>query len=187
MNWKRFSLQLGCLVLTCAFSSFSFRAEAQNDRLPRRNKSLPADATRCDVSIPIRIELAPLNEPEVGKVAKFQVKIESLLDPDLVEDMRVEYELPSQLRLEADNQAAPAVLLKSGRSQFEMGVRIPDESRYAIRARLVVRLTNGKTIGQTAIRWVDLGDEDPPEGMIGRIVNADGTGIRVYPGVTVRN
>jgi Flp pilus assembly protein CpaB len=63
---------------------------------------------------------------------------------------------------------------------------VPDESRYAIRARLIVHLTNGKTISQTAIRWIDLGAEDPPEGMIGRIVNPDGTAIRVYQGETVR-
>ena len=80
----------------------------------------------------------------------------------------------------------PQGLAKSGRSRLEFAVTVPDESRYSIRARLIVRLTNGKTISQTAVRWIDLGAEDPPEGMIGRIVDSDGVGIRVYQGITVR-
>jgi hypothetical protein len=56
-----------------------------------------------------------------------------------------------------------------------------------IRARYVVELKNGSRIAQTAVRWVNLGDEDVPEGMIWRIQNPDGTGVRVYRGVTTKN
>jgi hypothetical protein len=85
-----------------------------------------------------------------------------------------------------DDARGTQILAKSGRSHLEFGVIVPDESRYSIHARLIVRLTNGKTISQTAVRWIDLGAEDPPEGMIGRIVDPDGAAIRVYQGVTVR-
>ena len=142
--------------------------------------------TRCDVSLPIRVELVPENEPHVGQAARFRVEVDSNLDPDQVVDMRVEYETPPKLQMQNELSGEPQILAKSGRSQLRCSVMVPDESRYSIRARLVVRLTNGKSISQTAIRWIDLGAEDPPEGMIGRIVNPDGTAIRVYQGATVR-
>jgi len=142
--------------------------------------------THCDPSLPIRIELIPLSEPRLGQPARFRVEVQSDLDPDLVQDARVEYELPDRVQMVDDARREPRFVTKSGPSRLEFGVIVPDEARYSIRARLIVRLANGETISQTAVRWIDLGAEDPPEGMIGRIVDPDGVGIRVYQGLTVR-
>jgi hypothetical protein len=78
------------------------------------------------------------------------------------------------------------VIRRDRRGESRMALIIPDGARYQIRARIVVELRNGKTISQTAVRWIDLGEEDPPEGMLRRIVDPDGSGIRVYQGTTVR-
>ena len=68
-----------------------------------------------------------------------------------------------------------------------MDLVFPREDRYEIRARLVLELADGKTIAQTAVRYVELGAARPPEGMIGRIVDSNGNGVRVYQGVAVRD
>jgi hypothetical protein len=167
------------LLVLLAFVPFCFRVHALGE-------SPEARRTHCDLSLPIRVELVPLSEPRVRQAARFRVEVESDLDPDLVQDARVEYELPDRVRMLDDARREPQGLAKSGPSRLEFAVIVPDESRYSIRARLIVRLTNGRTISQTAVRWIDLGAEDPPEGMIGRIVDPDGVGIRVYQGVTVR-
>jgi hypothetical protein len=177
------SKRLAATLVLLASVSLGIRAEGQRESAFAQAE---AGRTRCDPSLPIRIELIPSSEPHVGQTARFRVEVESDLDPDLVQDMRVQYELPDRVRMFDDSRSEPRTLAKSGRSRLELGVIVPDESRYSIRARLIVRLTNGKTISQTAIRWIDLGAEDPPEGMIGRNVDADGVGIRVYQGTTVR-
>ena len=167
------------LLVLLAFVPLCFRVHALGE-------SPEAGRTHCDLSLPIHVELVPLSEPHVGQAARFRVEVESNLDPDLVQDARVEYELPDRVRMLDDAGREPQGLAKSGRSRLEFAVTVPDESRYSIRARLIVRLTNSKTISQTAVRWIDLGAEDPPEGMIGRIVDPDGGGIRVYQGITAR-
>lgn len=147
---------------------------------------LPPGATRCDIQIPISIELTLLNQPGLERPTRFGVTVISSLDPDLVQDMRLLYELPARVRTATQTSAAPLALRRSGRTDLELGVMLPDRARYPIRARLVVLLTDGKTISQTAVRWVGLSSEDQPEGMIGRIVDPDGTGIRVYRGETIK-
>jgi hypothetical protein len=114
------------------------------------------------------------------------VRVESRFDPDLVEELRVEYELPAALRPSLPEGARQRPLLKQGLNLLELAVVVPDERRHLVRARAVVRFTDGRTVSQTAVHWIDLGAEDPPEGMIGRIVDPDGTGIRIYRGITVR-
>jgi len=146
----------------------------------------PSGSTRCDVSLPMFVEIVPLGEPAVGRATRFEVRAESRIDPDLVRRSWIEYQLPARLRRPAD-AGRRDLLGADGRGRTEMDLVFPAEDRYEIRARLVVELTNGKTISHTAVRWVELGPERPPEGMIGRIVNPDGTGVRVYSGVTVRN
>jgi hypothetical protein len=150
------------------------------------NVPLPAGATHCDVLLPIQIELVPLNSPEIGKTANFQVRIESSLDPDIVRSTWVEYEIPQAVR-RSGSPVGPGLLAKSGRSTLDLGVAAPNRLPYAIRARLVVQLTNGSTISRTATRWINLREDDVPEGMIRRVVDADGTGIRIYQGVMVRH
>jgi hypothetical protein len=186
MNTKRFMLVLGGILLACALVSTSLQVEAQTGRLKKGSSSLPPDATRCDISLPITVEMVPLNEPQVGQAARFEVLVNSRIDPDLGEEIRVEYELPERVRFAPGISSAPALLARSGRSRLELGAVVPDQARYPIRARVIVQLTNGKTVSQTAVRWIDLGSEDPPEGMIKRIVDPDGTGIRVYQGRTVK-
>ena len=64
----------------------------------------------------------------------------------------------------------PQVLHRAGRTDLELGVMLPDQARYPVRARLVVRLADGKTISQTAARWVGIsergssGRNDRPHG-----------------------
>ncbi len=169
-------------ILLCSIGA---RAQALASRTDAPQADFSA-RTQCDPSLPIRIELIPENQPLVGQTARFRLEVDSDLDPDLVLDMRVEYETPPRLQMRADLSNDPQTLAKSGRSRLRLGVIVPDEARYSIRARLIVRLMDGKTISQTAVRWIDLGAEDPPEGMIGRIVDPDGTGIRIYQGTTVR-
>jgi hypothetical protein len=97
----------------------------------------------------------------------------------------MEYDLPPKWLRPAALQLDAPVINKSGRTRLEVGLIIPDEARYEIRARVVLTLRNGVRLSQTAVHWVDLGSEDPPAGMIGRIENRDGSGIRIYRGVTV--
>jgi hypothetical protein len=168
--------------------SLSYHAKAQAPgKLTSRYSDLPPGATRCDPSLPIWIDLSPMNQPTAGGAARFEVKVESMLDPDLVRNSYVEYEVPPRIRRLASAQGRQAVLNNSGRGRTEMEVVVPDESRYEIRALLVVELVTGQVLKQTAVRWIDLGEEDPPAGMIGRITKPDGTGIRIYSGATVRN
>jgi hypothetical protein len=151
-----------------------------------KNAAIPANVTRCDASLPISIELTPLDEPKIGRPTRFEAKVRSVLDPDLIRRSWVEWEVPTRVRKLAEAGERMDILDRRGHGTTMLDVIIPDESRYSIRARLVVQFRNGQTIGQTAVRWVDLGEEDAPEGMIGRMSNPDGTGIRVYRGATVR-
>ncbi len=176
------------LMTAASMTSLNVRLEAQGKRgLTSRNAGLPEGATRCDPSLPILIDLVPLNAPEVGQTARFGVRVESSLDPDLIKRSRVEYETPSRMRRITDAEEEREILGPQGRGRAELKLVVPDKKRYEIRARLIVQLVTGQTISQTAVRWIDLGEEDPPEGMIDRIAGPDGTGIRVYQGQTVRN
>lgn len=152
----------------------------------RRNAPAPPERSRCDVSLPIRIELVPLNEPQLGEEARFEIETESSLDPDLIKSAWVECRglkggVPTARVIDRRELSRFAK-----RETLTASLRIRDASRHEIRARYVVRLVDGRTIAQTAVRWVDMGEPDPPEGMIGRITDPDGTGIRVYQGTTVR-
>lgn len=185
MNAIRLMIVVFAIALVCAVASTKLPVGAQTGQAVKV-RSLPAEATRCDISIPITIRMEPLNQPEVGKAARFQVMVDSKIDPDLVEEMRVEYEMPERVRLAPGSNSSPALLARSGKSRLELAAIVPDQARYSIRARVIVNLRNGKTISQTAVQWIDLGSEDAPEGMIGRIVDPDGTGIRVYEGRVVK-
>ena len=168
--------RLTIFILACALSSLFARLRAE-DR--------PPGATHCDLSIPIQIELVPVEEPQVGRPAQFQVHIESALDPDLVKNLWVEYDLPQGVRRIPSAAGTRQELRRSGHSRLDLGVIIPDDAPRRIRARLVVQLNDGRTISQTATKWINP-DTRPPEGMTGRIANPDGTAIRIYQGVTVR-
>src|SRR6188474_3718768 len=98
MNTKRLMLVLSGILLACTLVSTSLRVEAQTGRLAKGNHAVPPGATRCDISLPITVEMVPLNEPKVGQAARFEVLVNSRIDPDLVEDIRVEYELPQRVR-----------------------------------------------------------------------------------------
>jgi len=188
MKKTRLAATVGGCLLLLAIGTVGLHVEAQiGNQQAVAKDSLPAQATSCDPSVPIRIEMIPLNQPEAGRVARFRVTTDSSLDPDLVRNSWVEYEMPEGSRRSPESLERLEIGRRSGRSRLELGVIIPDERRYEIRARYVVQLADGNTIAQTAVRWVDLGEEDPPDGMIGRIVDPDGTGIRVYQGVKVRN
>ncbi len=188
MNTRRFAVIVLTLLAALSTGSLSFKAKAQaRTSIPARYADLPPGATRCDPSLPIWVDLSPLNQPEAGQSARFEVKVESILDPDMIRNSWVEYEIPSRVRRMASAVGRHSVLNRSGRGRAEMEVIVPDESRYEIRAHLVVELATGQVLRQTAVRWIDLGEEDPPAGMIGRITNPDGTEARVYRGITVRN
>jgi len=188
MTVRRLTAIGAVLFAVSAGGALSPRIAAQN-RSPEdpRISSLPPSATRCDISLPIRVELTPLNQPEEGKVARFSVDAEFLLDPDLIESSWVEYDLPARVRRSADTSDARGILGRARRTgRAELGVIVPNRQRYEIRARLLVRLTTGQTLAQTAVRQINIGNV-PPEGMIGRIVDPDGNEIQVYQGVTVRD
>jgi len=137
-------------------------------------------------SLPIEIKWITVDKPVVGHPARFQLEVESRLDPDLIpREVRIEYDLPPRLLRPAALQEESVEIKKSGRNRLELGLIIPDEARYEIRARVILTLRNGKRLSQTAVQWVDLGSKDPPPGMIDRIENRDGSGIRVYRGVSV--
>jgi len=147
---------------------------------------LPPDATRCDPDIPISIELIPLNQPAVGRSTQFRVRVDSSLDPDRVRDIRLIYDIPERVRATTPAGVSSQVLRKSGRTETDLAVVLPDQARYPIRARVVVRLADGKVLSQTAVNWAGVASGDAPAGMIGRIVRPDGSGIRVYRGETVK-
>src|SRR5688572_15540096 len=130
MNTKRLMLVLAAILLACAFVSTSLHVEAQTGRLKKGNNPLPPDATRCDISLPITVEMVPLNEPQVGQAARFEVLVNSRIDPDLVQEIRVEYELPQRVRFAPGISSAPALLARSGRSRLELGAVVPDQARY---------------------------------------------------------
>jgi len=177
--------RLAGLVFLVAAASCCSGAGAQIKLVSRAAAQLPPGSTRCDILLPIRIELVPLNSPEPGKTASFQVRVESSLDPDIVARTWVEYEIPPAVR-RSGSPVGPGVLAKSGTSVLDLAVEAPDRVPYAIRARLVVELTGGNTISHTATRWINLREDAVPTGMMRRVVDSDGTGIRIYQGVTVR-
>jgi hypothetical protein len=188
MNTRRLAAIASALLISLSMGSLSFKARAQaGPSFPARYADLPPGATRCDPSLPIWIDLSLLNVPAVGESARFEVQAETILDPDLIKNSWVEYEVPSRVRRMASAEGRHSVMNRSGRGRAQMEVVVPDEARYEIRAHLVVELLTGQVLRQTAVRWIDLGEEDPPEGMIGRITRPDGTGIRIYRGATVRN
>jgi len=178
MNRSRLVTIAGLVLLGCAL------APSQGKVRPREY-GLPPGVIRCEPSLPVSIEITPLNQPAEGRLTRFGITVISNLDPDLVQDMQLLYEIPAGLRMALPASTAPQALYKSGRTDLELGVMLPDRARYPIRVRLVVRLANGKTLSQTAARWVGISQEDRPAGMIGRVVDADGTGIRVYRGETI--
>jgi hypothetical protein len=170
-------LQAACLALAAVSAAAGGGTPVQS------TPGLPPGATRCDARIPLAIELVPLTEPRVGATARFAVEVESRLDPDAVRDLRVEYEISPGLRLEVDDRPRrPARLALRGRNRLELGLGVPDERRHVVRARVVADLAGGGSVAQTAVRWIDLGDEDAPEGYLGRVTTVEGQGIRVYQG-----
>jgi hypothetical protein len=175
------------LLALLAFSTHSTRVEAQDRTLyEAKYGSLPPNATHCNPWLPIHIELLPLNEPRVGQDTRFQVLVDSVLDPDLVKDSWIEYRIPPRVRRITPALERGTALIRAGTTRKELSIIVPDAHPYEIRARLVVQLSNGQTISQTAVRWVNIGNEDASEGYLGRIVDQNGTGIRVYEGSTVR-
>ena len=178
MNRSRLVPIAGLVLLGCALAPF-------RDTVRAHKEGLPPGATLCEPSLPIGVEILPLNQPAVGRPTRFGITVISHLDPDLVQDMELLYEIPAQVRMVLPAGTAATSLRKTGRTELELGVMLPDRARYPIRARLVVRLADGKTLSQTAARWVGISEEDRPEGMIGRMVDPDGTGIRVYRGETI--
>ncbi len=142
--------------------------------------------TTCDSLIPLRVDLVPLTEPKPGSVLRLQVEVQSGLDPDQVRSARIEYRVPEPLRRSLAAAQDHDVLLRQGRGRAQLEVTIPDREAYEIRARLVVELRNGRTVAQTAVRWINAGPDYRPQGMIGRVTLPDGAGIRVYRGVTAR-
>jgi hypothetical protein len=145
----------------------------------------PVEQEIREPSLPLDIELVPLDKPSLGRITRFQLLVESHLDPDLVRDVQIVFDLPPNWQRPAALLEKSGPLEKSGLNRLELGLIVPDESRHEIRARVIVTLRNGRQISNTAVQWVDLGSPDPPAGMIGRIENRDGSGIRVYRGVAV--
>ena len=173
------------VAVFCAVSSYMFRAEAQE--APSKDASRaarPANATKCDLSIPLQVALTPLNEPRAGSTARFALTFTSGIDPDLVKSMWIEYEVPDRLKSRETSFANHEIPRMTRSSRQELDLAMPEQGRYRVRARLMVELTDGRTISKTATRWIGDG---PPEGVIGRIGAPDGTGIQVYQGVSGRN
>lgn len=183
---------LSTALFACAVASTAFADRTGTSAGGIRPTAAPTDATRCDASIPIGVEIVPLNDPRVGDVARYEVRVESSLDPDLIREMRVEYQLSSRLEVESgdlepgprDARVPRSRIAGKRSSRLELGLRVPDEARHQVRARLIVELVGGQTMAQTADQWIDLGDEDPQEGYLGRIEGPEGAGIRVYRGAT---
>lgn len=146
----------------------------------------PTAGDAAEPSLPFTVELVPQAAPSAGRITPFVVNVQSNLDPDTVRDIHVEYELPRGVIRPAAASLSPERVLASGLTRLELGVVLPDESTYPIRARVVVRLTNGKTIAQSAVYWANPGKRGGPNEIVNRMSDADGTGIRIYRGMTVR-
>jgi hypothetical protein len=184
---SRLRIIAASVAVVSAISSYCVRVEAQSGASwTQEEASRPAQATRCDLSIPLQVFLTPLNEPKAGSTARFSVSIESGIDPDLVRRLWVEYEIPERIRPGREFLENREIPRLTRTSRQELDLPLADEGRYQIRARLMVELVSGQTISKTATRWINPRNA-LPEGVIGRIVDPDGTGIRVYQGVTVRN
>lgn len=177
----------GLLLPILALSSLTPRTQAQNTlagagKCARESQWI----TPCDVSLPIRVELAPLNEARPGQTTEFRVDVQSSLDPDLVRSSWIEYELPPRLRRTGSLLENREQLGRAATGHSTLSVIVPDGQRYEVRARYVVQLTDGRTIAQTAVRHINLGNQ-PPEGMTERIIDSRGRGILVFRGVAVRD
>lgn len=186
MSRIRFSYRrFGVIALAAIPAVFAFAAS----RTAPENvagQALPPGATRCDLSVPLSVELIPADVPRAGGRAHFVVTTDSKLDPDLVRASWVEYSVNRRVERPADAAGRRNLTAAQGRTRSEFDVPILDQTPHEVRARYVVQLVDGRTIAQTAIRWVDLGEPDLPEGMIARIEDRDGTGIRIYRGRTER-
>ncbi len=146
----------------------------------------PKQTTRCDVSVPLHLEVVPLNQPAVGQAARFQIEVGNSLDPDLIRSSWIEYELPERVQRAGRNLQNRDILGKTTAGRAQLAVIVSDDQRYEIRARYVIQLTNGRTIARTAVREINIGDVPPPA-VLGRIHDSGGNGIRVYRGATTRN
>jgi hypothetical protein len=173
MRRMRLALVIGLWLFVDASQPERLSAEKQ--------ASMPPGAAQCNLTIPINIELVPIDGLHAGQTARFQVRIDSDLDPSQVQKMWVEYDAPAKIQPASRGTTRLEILRKRGRQVHEFGVTIPDRKRHEIRARIHVRLVDGTTLARTAVRYVDLG-RNPPEGMIGRLADPDGTGIRIYQG-----
>jgi hypothetical protein len=176
-GWRRFAqaAATGSAAILCvaAFCGLQLRAQT-NGR------------TRCDSLIPLKIEMIPVSEAVPGGTAQFQVDVQSGIDPDEVKSTHIEYEVPESLRRTLALSQNRDLPLRQGRAKTRFEIRIPDRRAYEIRARVVVELRNGGTVSQTAVRWLNVGPDYRPDGMIGRVVLPDGAGIRIYQGSTAR-
>ena len=138
----------------------------------------------CDVSLPISIALAPMAECRPGARTPFEVAIKIGLDPDDVRSVQIEYDLPESFQTELGSSERQRLSSAQPTSRFQIGLTVPDERRYSVRARLIVELTSGQTLSESAVYWIDIGSPERPPGMVDRLVDADGRGIRVYRGKT---
>jgi hypothetical protein len=186
VNTKSIFLATTAAVL-CSLSVCHLRLTAQDPATKGSTGCpIPAQATRCDLSIPLEVALNPLAEPAAGRDITFAVDIKSGLDPDLVKRMWLEYEYPESMARIRPSLAEREIARTTRGGRRELGLFVPDRGRYRIQARLRVELADGRTISTTATHWINIGNA-LPEGMVGRIVSPDGTGVRVYQGSTVRN
>lgn len=176
---SRTARRAALLTIVVAFSAAAVRVAA------RPHPPAPSRTT-CDSLIPLSVDLVPLTDPKPGGVLQLQVEVQSGLDPDEVRSTRIEYQVPQPLRRSLAAAQDRDIPLRQGRGRTRLSVTIPDREAYEIRARVVVELRNGRTVAQTAVRWVNAGPDYRPQGMIGRVVLPDGAGIRVYQGVTAR-
>jgi hypothetical protein len=165
--------------------SHSAGEENQINSIDRKFLGLPAGPILCEPSLPVEIKWFVRENPVVGRPASFQVVVESHYDPDLVREIQVAYDLPSNWPRPAALPEKPTRIDKTGRHHLDLVLIVPDEDRYQLRARVILTLRNGERLSTTAVHSVDLGTEDPPARMLGRIENRDGTGIRVYRGVSL--
>ena len=138
----------------------------------------------CDVSLPISIALEPMADPRPGARTPFEVAIKIGLDPDDVRSVQIEYDLPESFQTELGSSERLQFSGPQPTSRFEIALTVPDERRYSVRARLIVELTSGQRLSESAVCWIDIGSPDRPPGMVDRLVDADGSGIRVYRGKT---
>lgn len=179
--------RVAIILLAYTMISLGTRVEAQKIQNPSPRSDLrPPNATLCDLSIPVHISLVPLNAPQVGSAAHFRIDVESSLDPDLVRSMKVEYEVPERMRRTPDFMSTMDIPQRTEQGSYELGIVVPDQSRYRIRARLVVLLVDGRTISQTATRWINLGAHVPDD-MVGTMEAPDGISVRIYRGLEGSN